>query len=276
MGDERKGDGEVGPETGQKGRTMAELDFTPSAQEIMSLPHWAQIALVARSARRLQPMTGVLFSSGKRATEPAVEAVIRSIEVSAASGRSATPEAIEFSTGTSEVLSEAAACLNEGLRSLKVPLSESAVAASHSVMHAILALSNLVDNAIRTENLLGIRLDFELLRQVALEEKWTDETPVPPEFFGPRRFYSALSPFGPPSTPPKDFASQARMPEITLEFEVPDNVDPNEADAAIGQIIEALSDLHTAMGGSGLEIADGIAYEPAMELAPVGPEGDEQ
>jgi hypothetical protein len=40
--------------------------------------------------------------------------------------------------------------------------------------------------------LAAMRYDYELLRVAANEEHWTDETPVPPEFFGP------LWPFGQP------------------------------------------------------------------------------
>ena len=43
-------------------------------------------------------------------------------------------------------------------------------------------------------------------------------------------------------------------PRLRLEFTIPAGVNPEQVDAQIAKVLVAMSDLHRAMGGSGLKI----------------------
>ncbi len=112
----------------------------------------------------------------------------------------------------------------------------------------------------------AIQRDLSLLNAASEAENWTDDTPVPPEFFGP------LWPHGVPEGWPKhltDAETPARPNVLLLEFTIPPGVYRDDADEAIQQIILALNHLHHALGGNGIRIADDVhAYEPAPVLEP--------
>jgi hypothetical protein len=45
-----------------------------------------------------------------------------------------------------------------------------------------------------------------------------------------------------------------KEPRLRLEFTIPAGVDPKQVDEQIAKVLVAMSDLHRAMGGSGLKI----------------------
>lgn len=110
----------------------------------------------------------------------------------------------------------------------------------------------------------AIRSEFELLKAMAQQERWTDRTPVPPELFGP--LWPGKEPEGWPKT---EQTKNQQSCALRLQFSIPSSADRSEIDRQIGEIIRAANDLHLAYGGSGLTIADNIrVYEPA--LVPAG------
>jgi hypothetical protein len=240
----------------------------PSKEELQVIPRWARVAFGARCARRVQPLIKPDFPGAAKYLEVTEAAIVMS-ERSAAAAE-VDHSYVEDDTVKGEGDSDFDAYAHDTAYAAAAavdPLDDDHAAAARD---AAIAASRAFP-AFEDPLAVALRYDYQLLRDTAQREGWTDETPVPPQFFGP------LWPFGAPQGWPLGVSEAGlAMPELTLEFDIPDDVDPDEADAAIGQIIQRLSDLHTAMGGNGLEIADGIAYEPAMELEPVGPEGEER
>lgn len=107
-----------------------------------------------------------------------------------------------------------------------------------------------------------MRHDFELIRAAAAAEKWTDETPVPPEFFG------ALWPFGVPNGWPKD--EKETRQEMLIELVVPEDISDEDLDALVLRHVLAADELHAAAGGSGLRVDAVEVYREAPVLVPEG------
>jgi hypothetical protein len=102
----------------------------------------------------------------------------------------------------------------------------------------------------------AIRRDFELLKVAAEQEKWTDETPVPPEFFGP------LWPEGPPKGwPEEEETSEGK--ELVLELEVPEGVSDEELFEKIAELAGEVDTLHRAYGGRGVTLKTVEVESPA-------------
>jgi hypothetical protein len=84
------------------------------------------------------------------------------------------------------------------------PVRDSGVAAAADAARVLFETAT-IDTPL-TAQLRCIRRDFVRLRRLAKKEKWTDETPVPPEVFGPMwpqgvEPYWAAEPPAPPATP---------------------------------------------------------------------------
>lgn len=112
---------------------------------------------------------------------------------------------------------------------------------------------------------IAIRHDFELLRAAVAAEGWNDDTPVPPEFFGP------LWPWGEPEGwPAESQTTEHYSPTLRVEFTVPAEVDRERVDAIIADILVRASELHVALGGTGLVIKQAKVYETAGVPEPSG------
>lgn len=115
-----------------------------------------------------------------------------------------------------------------------------------------------------------IRGDFELLRAAKrdADERGVDlglSSRVPPEFFGP-----LWRDGEPPGWKSLTVRAESGPPKkIFLQVSVPEGVPPEEAEARLVQLITAMSELHTAHGGSGLTISDRRAWESSIQPAEV-------
>ena len=229
----------------------------PSEEEIGKLPRWAQVAFAARCARRVQPLFKAEWPDAPAEQVEAVERAIRAAEESAACAASGTAyvsgAADVCSVASSSVASAAAAAYGAAAYPDDVPASASAsdvYAACVSARGAV--LGTLEEGRV----LRAMRADLDKLKTPAKEEGWTDETPVPPEFFGP---------LWPEGEPPGWPAAQARsrfyeQPALELY------IDPGNASTeTIREVLEALSDLHVAAGGLGLEFVDDGHFVYAAE-----------
>lgn len=109
---------------------------------------------------------------------------------------------------------------------------------------------------------IAIRHDFELLFHASKAENWTDDTPVPPEFFGP------MWPDGPPEGWPET-AMPEPDPTQSLELRIAIPPTPNTPEARealktrIINLLTTANAVHLASGGSGLEIAGAKVYAKA-------------
>lgn len=179
----------------------------PSEKEIRRLPRWAQVAFAARCARRVQP----LFQAGwPKAPAEHVEAVKRAIRiaetgaagttragaVAVAASASAATRAVSAASGQARLSAASAAYAADAAAVASTTAAFSAdasvVAASARASAAASAAfsageaARAVHGAVAETGVIrAMRADLDKLQAVAKQEGWTDETPVPPEFFGP-------------------------------------------------------------------------------------------
>ena len=252
-------------------------------KELPALPKWAQVACAARSARRVQPLLTWFWPDAPEDYVIAVDRAITLAERSAANA-AAVADVISAEDEAYQVARVVASAAAEGNMS-KGAAADVAAAAGNAARATTCGATDVAacsaitraaeaaaakgaddDDAVR----FAIYDDFELLNVAAEREKWTDETPVPPEFFG------ALWPNGAPNGWPEKPAGETEENGpalLRIEFSIPSGLDRERADALIGELIERANALHHAHGGSGLRIVDGNVYEPQPSLVPVGEGG---
>ena len=88
-------------------------------------------------------------------------------------------------------------------------------------------------------------LDFDLLTVAAEKHAWDDDTPVPPELFGP------IWPEGIPDGWPVD-AQDSEGAQLVFELEVPDNASDEEVINMVAELADRADSVHRAHGGQGL------------------------
>ncbi len=245
----------------------------PSEDELSQIPRWARVAFAARCARRVAPLAAEIESTEHYA---AMRRAIEHSENAAAAGIRADVPAL-----ASEMRRAADTV---GLR----PALGAVDAAHCAILEAMVdparlsEYRNYVHSAARGAqfafehgNLAWIepgaramRRDFELLKATSETERWTDETPVPPEFFG------AVWP-APWGTPEGWDANRPQVPpprqELLLEFAVPDDTPAHEVDRLVREFVRKASELHVMAGGSGLKVDALHIWSPATVEAEVQP-----
>jgi hypothetical protein len=248
----------------------------PSREELGKLPRWTIVAFAARCARRVQPLFKALWPKAPAKHCKAVEGAIRLAEFSAATGRVAAWRGATW-RATGRVATRRAA-------TWRAPEADYAAFAAYVAANAAIAADAAPDAAraayaavhAATPNRAGgkgwrdavvraTRVDIEKVKTAAKKERWTDETPVPPEFFGP------LWPEGEPAGWPSA-RIEADEPITGTYCEQPSidlYVDPGDASTeTIQEVLAALSDLHVAAGGLGLEFKSDGHFVHAVERIP--------
>jgi hypothetical protein len=180
------------------GKNMADKSYTLSKEQIQSLPRWAQVAFVARCARRVQPIFSAAWPNAPQEHIIAIEKAISGAEAAAARASSAAFDLIEsglgagaaaLAAGLSSPAYEVGMAAEYALGAAAGPLIESSINVASRVAEAFASATRA---AIRTGSgslwlATGVAIyrDFERLKASAMVKGWTDETCVPPEFFGP-------------------------------------------------------------------------------------------
>lgn len=245
----------------------------PTKEEIASLPRWAQVAFAARCARRVQPLFVHYWPDAPQQHIDYIDEAIRLAESSAANHAvSDTDIAANIATAVAYTAAEAdifpygaaadaaAAASNALYASVNVSSSSAAYASSSS------AASTSTSGAVSA----GIWADFELLKELSQREKWDNETPVPPEVFGP------MWPNGVSEGWPK-LSDDGEQLYLKIELAVPQGMSEEESDEfneRTARFFAKLSAAHVAMGGTGLRIVEdaSCAVEPILieDNEPVG------
>lgn len=258
---------------------MAETKV-PTKGEIQQLPRWARVAFAARCARRVLPLFDMGWPNAHAGQAEALDSAITLGEQSAATATNAVANygnAVDISNAAHAVgrhaaqasakgsardvaraaANAAAAVANAGADSAG---SNAAFAATYSrAAAAASAVGNHSSAAAAT-----IRRDFNLLLAAMEQLNWTDDTPVPPEFFGP------LWPEGVPEgwpRPETDGSPDDCPLCLKLEIAVPagmSEADSKAFDAKVRDLLAAMSGFDAAMGGNGLKILDECSSEPLL------------
>lgn len=275
---------------------MAKMSI-PTKAEIAKLPVVARVAFAARCARRVQPSFTVAWTNAPEDHVRAIETALARVEHYTRAPRSETIIAVwaaraaacaakaashaviasRYATtfGTRVDFDDAAAdAINANSYAARVSTYldsanndniETAAARYADVADD----DNAVDDAFRAIAIAttigvtaAIRRDLDLLLHASKTENWTDDTPVPPEFFGP------MWPDGPPEGWPEEEAATSAPPTLKVEIQVPAGMDEQrskEFNQRVARLFAEMSALHVAMGGNGLRIIDDASATPVPD-----------
>jgi hypothetical protein len=153
--------------------------LVPTESEVANLPRWAKIAFASRCARRLLPLINI--NPGELASDQkiAVATVVRAVEQSAAI---ATLQAQTIKTAVRVV--KDSVLIGDGNDAANAALAAAHLSACNTAQITVTTLQRLAN--VRTLRFVLLpRRDFDHILQLAKEQNWTDDTPVPPTVFGP-------------------------------------------------------------------------------------------
>ena len=215
----------------------------PTAKDLAKLPRLAIVAFAARCARRMLP----LFKYGwNDAPDEIVKDVENAIQLAEkfSSGKTESSDTANKAALAALAASEAALAASEAAKAV----AAAATAASASITAATAANAANAVNAVNAVNKATIIRDYELLKVTSEAEGWTEDTPVPPEFFETRKL------------------KFKKLSDESVPLEI--YIDPGSASKeTIQEVLESISDLHRAAGGLGLEFRpDGFQVVAAKEV----------
>jgi hypothetical protein len=174
---------------------MADDVQLPTADEIRQLPRWARVAFVARCARRVLPL---FKHDWPNAPMKYVRAVERAVAV--AEQFAVAHTITSFDAANLDFVGKSAAATNHLTAMRAVCVAERAAVIVYYARELNTRLevdcaregaSQAVQAAASPEIAAGsvtsslIAKDFRTLLAMSLVDKWTDDTPVPPDVFGP-------------------------------------------------------------------------------------------
>ena len=155
----------------------------PSQKDAARLPRWARVAFAARCARRVLPLYRRLWPT---APPPAEHA--RLVELAEQAAGAANPHtASDAVTATRPSVNASDAIHAVAIAAHAAAADPDAYAISYTEYAAQTVLNLLARVAtVRTVHTLAAPgRDFARLVRLAKERNWTDDTPVPPDVFGP-------------------------------------------------------------------------------------------
>ncbi|MCW5776578.1 MAG: hypothetical protein KIS87_09080 [Phycisphaeraceae bacterium] len=261
----------------------------PTDVELLTLPRWVCVAFAARCARRVQPLFACFRPDAPKEHVEAVDTAITLSERSAAHGtRVSAHNAVHAADAARTAYNAAAALAPDDANAPYDANARAAARAAHAA-HAAARAVDAADAAAAADaadaasaageaafegdftgafegafdaTVAAMRHDFELLRAAVQAENWTDDTPVPPEFFGP------LWPHGEPEGWPTQHGDSRAdpsdeetpgAPPLSLYFDLAE-FSANEITEFIGK----LSALYAEIGGDDLIIDDMRILEMAL------------
>jgi hypothetical protein len=159
--------------------------LAPTEAEVAQLPRWARGAYASRCARRLLPLLNVAASGLNADQKQAVRAVVRAVEQSAIGDLMALKSAmIKSAAQTLKQFAENVGSFCESNNAIRSALAAARLEACQTAQLTVATLQRLATTRTLRFALLP-RRDFDHLLKVAKKGKWTDDTPVSPEVFGP-------------------------------------------------------------------------------------------
>jgi hypothetical protein len=168
------------------------MDTLPTVDDLAGLPRCALAALLARCARRVQPLLAPALAlesaDGASATRTAlaVAQMIEAVEAFAKGGGLVDPPAAG-SIPAALAAMYAALTASLAMRAVRAALAQDASAcqrAAQCIGTARVAAAHWVSGC-DTLFIAAVKRDLDVLRQSAARENWTDDTPVSPDALGP-------------------------------------------------------------------------------------------
>ena len=164
----------------------------PSREEIEKLPRWAQVAFAARCARRVLPLYSYFCPEALREHILAVNRAVELAEQCAelGQGNQDTRKAFtdvdaaykSFADATAAVVAkDAVDAATFAASGAAAELSDATRTGALGAFYLLVRVATLGTARIVT----APACDLDRLTRLAKEQNWTDDTPVPPEVFGP-------------------------------------------------------------------------------------------
>jgi hypothetical protein len=167
----------------------------PDKLAMLAIPRWARVALAARTLRRIQPLLLASWPKATRKYQRGIEWAIAEGECAASKG-GLTPDLNNAGRAAMDVygkqpmnattayyLAFAASRISFGCLQL------SASDAQYALEQALWAVYHFENDhntpGLKKAIIEAIWNDFQQLKIASKREKWTDRTPVSPDFFGP-------------------------------------------------------------------------------------------
>lgn len=258
---------------------MAEVKL-PTKEDIAKLPRWARVAFAARCARRALPL---FVKHWPDAPKKHVNAVTRAVEVAEQSAASDAPP--DADTAPDAALDAANDAVNDNDDDGALAARDAAAAAADAAYGECAAAGAAYDadtapahdadairaarDAARNAAHAGVAVpsivrDFQLVLEQATQERWTDDTPVPPSVFGPldeSEPKPAVVPAA--SQPPKSF-------ELAIEVFARKTADPEQAADRLVGLYEKLNEFSLLKYGRGLTVEEFEQFIRVGAHVPVG------
>jgi hypothetical protein len=242
----------------------------PSEEEIGHLPRWARVAFAARCARTVLPLFEFQLPQSSpenfEALSHAVElAETSSIDIDGMVSRSRLNDAENDAVviaGSVGDFPRAVLVARAVARAVMVAVE------AYPIAYQYADTSRVWDTVINAAQAAGtgivrtIRRDFDHLLGLSNYFHWTDDTPVPPEVFGP------LWPEG----PPKGWPPITDIPQrtgLSLSFFSRERAVPKMLEDDVVNLFNAINRYHIARGGVPLTYDDLRALIPAEVVAEV-------
>jgi hypothetical protein len=243
---------------------------------------WARVAFAVRCAQRVRPLFTLAWPDAPAEHVEALDRAIALAQASAASPASASVSAAASAaynasdasgdalsayiasdaSDASDAPSAASAAASAAYAASAADAADAADAAASAAAYAYAASASADAYAY------AIHQDFELLRSLAKEQGWTDDTAVGTALLGP------LWPDGKPEGWP-DEPKPERPEHLKIELVTPAGLTGAESDdlnRRVAAFFAELSALHVAMGGTGLRLVEHNSQEtvPEEDRLPVG------
>ncbi|HVL12719.1 MAG TPA: hypothetical protein VM529_09145 [Gemmata sp.] len=241
----------------------------PTEEEVAKLPRWARVAFAARCARRVFPLLSFAWREATSEHRGAVGQAITVAESSATQGRTHT--GTELALRDSLVVAERASASSPQSPKIAVIVINAARVAAFSAKDRLSpAVENryaatagdlatgaasvipLAEAALRN----NMRRDFDHLARLAEAYEWTDDTPVPPEVFGP------LWSEGPPKGWPA--AEVPARTELAIEAFARDRATEQMIEDDVVNLFNALNRYHIARSGVRLTLEQFRSLLPSL------------
>jgi len=237
----------------------------PTEDEIAKLPRWARVAFAARCARRSLSSVpkefggfdlGLLVS-----TTRAVEAAAVSLSFTLGEFARRIVEVIAVDSADLKYIEGPTSNSFADYRKFALKAVVAAVRAADSYANAteVFTASSIAGSDGVARSL--IRRDFDHLARLASAYGWTDNTPVPPEVFGP------LWPEGKPAGWPDDPELPKRT-DVALEVVSSERVSETMIEDEVVNLFLAMNRFHIARTGHPLTVEDFHPFVAA--LVPAG------
>jgi hypothetical protein len=232
----------------------------PTEEEMAELPRWARVAFAARCARRVLPLFSLSVHQIPVQLLKTISSEILFAESIAASPQNGDLPPRNFDSAVSNSLvgdpSDQAA-FKAAFGSSAFAIGRCALAATFGAAGATIVTeaANLAHTAAAgvTDITSDLRRDFDRLARHAQYQRWDDDTPVSPKFFGP------LWPEGAPPGWPADPETPRHM-ELELDLITSDHVIDRIVEDEVVNLFQAINRYHIARGAGPLKLNEFFLY----------------